>query len=280
MLSGLLLASQFWLMSDRASFWDAEKISNHTEFMQGSNLQKTTFDSEKIKGKNILLLVHGYNNDPEEALSTYRLINIHVSAFKDSRHSKFYDFIIGYLWPGDDSSLKYYDAKLHVSKLATTMRSHLEFLSDSAAKVDVLAHSMGNRLMFEALNYQFNMTKKIVNNFYSLAAAVDDESIETNEKYYLSVQNCEKMFIFYSKRDDVLKWYYSLVEWDKALGYEGAENPKKLPENVELINYTNLISQHSQYFTILPVYEFIKKQFLISNSEKHNVLKTARRAVD
>lgn len=273
MLLGLLIASQLWLMSDRASFWNDDKISDHTEFMLGSSLQRATLDSEKIKGKNILLLVHGYNNDPEEALSTYRLINIHLSSVKKGRGSKFYDLIIGYLWPGDDSFLKYYDAKHHVSKLAKTMRSHLEFLSDSAVTVDVLAHSMGNRLMLEALNSPFHMPKKIVHNFYSFAAAVDDKSVEVNEKYYLSTQNCEKLFVFYSKRDDVLKWCYSLAEWDPALGYEGAENPKKLPKNVELINYTDLIGQHSQYFSVLPAYEFIEKQFLISHLEKHRLLK-------
>jgi esterase/lipase superfamily enzyme len=194
MLLGLLLASQFWLMSDRASFWDDEKISNHTEFMHGDNLQKATLSSTETHGKNILLLVHGYNNDPEEALNTYRLINIHLSSF--AHQPKLYDLIIGYLWPGDDSSLEYYDAKRHVSKLAKTMRSHLEFLSASAARVDVLAHSMGNRLMLEALNYHSNVTKKIIHNFYSFAAAVDNESIEINEKYYPSTLNCEKIFVF------------------------------------------------------------------------------------
>ena len=278
MLLGLLLASQFWLMSDRASFWDDEKISNHTEFMHGSNLQKATLSSKETKGKNVLLLVHGYNNDPEEALTTYRLINIHLSSF--ARQPKLYDLIIGYLWPGDDSPLEYYDAKRHASKLASTMRSHLEFLAASAARVDVLAHSMGNRLMLEALNYYSNADKKIIQQFYSFAAAVDNESIEIDEKYYPATLNCEKMFVFYSKRDDVLKWYYGLAEWDKALGYEGVENLKKLPENVQLIDYTNLVSQHSQYFSIAPIYEFIKKQFLSSNSETHTVLKKPRKAID
>lgn len=263
MLLDLLLVSQFLLMSDRASFWDDDKISKHTEFKLGSTLQNTTVDREEINGKTVLLLVHGYNNDPEQALSTYRLINIHLAS---TRHTQLYDFIIGYLWPGDDDPLKYYDAKRHVSKLAKTMRSHLEFLSASAAKVDVLAHSMGNRLMLEALNDPSNAPKKLIHNFYSFAAAVDHESIEMNEKYYPATLNCEKMFVFYSKRDDVLKWDYSLAEWDKALGYDGAENPKKLPQNVQLINYTNYIGQHSQYFSISPVYEFIKKQFFVSGS--------------
>ena len=77
------------------------------------------------------------------------------------------------------------------------MRSHLEFLSASAARVDVLAHSMGNRLVFEALDFPSNRGKKVVHNLYSLAAAVDGESIEKKEKYYRSTQNCEKIFVFY-----------------------------------------------------------------------------------
>ncbi|HEY2810251.1 MAG TPA: alpha/beta hydrolase [Rhabdochlamydiaceae bacterium] len=262
MLLDLLLASQFWLMSDRASFWDANKISNHTEFMQDSNPKNIILYNKEIKNKNVLLLVHGYNNNPEEALSTYHLVNLYVSAFKAKAQSKFYDLVIGYLWPGDDSPLKYYDAKRHVSKLAKTMRSHLEILSASAARLDVLAHSMGNRLVLEALNYAPSGNKKIVHNFYSLAAAVNDESIEKNEKYYPSTQNCERIFVFYSRNDGVLKWDYSLAERDEALGYEGAKDPMRLPGNVQLINYTNFIGQHSQYFMFLPIYDFIKTHFL------------------
>lgn len=273
MLIGLLLAAQFWLMSDRDSFWNADKISDHTEFMKVPDNQRTPFDSETIKEKNVLLLVHGYNNDSTEALSTYQVINSHVSKFMDKNGSNFYDLVLGYLWPGSQNSLKYLDAKRRVSKLAKTMRAHLEFLHASSARVDVLAHSMGNRLLFEALNYPSNGTKKIVQNFYSFAAAVDNESIESNEKYYQSTQNCEKLFIFYSKHDDVLKWLYSLVEWDKALGFEGAEDPEDLPKNVQLIDYTNFIGQHSYYFIALPVYEFIKKQFLASNPEKDSIIK-------
>ena len=209
-----------------------------------------------------MLLVHGYNDSPQEALSTYRLINAHVSSFKGAH---FYDVVIGYLWPGDDNPLQYFDARRHVSKLAKTMRSHLEFLSGSASRVDVLAHSMGNRLMFEALNTP--STQKLIHHFYSLAAAVGSETLEPNQQYYSSTQNCEKIFIFYSKRDEVLRWCYTLAERDEALGYGGARDPEKLPANVQLINDTTFIGQHSQYFGALPVYEFIKAQFL---SEKHH----------
>jgi len=165
MLLSLLLTSQLWLMSDRASIWNADKISDHTVFMQGSNLTESAFDSEEIRGKNVLLLIHGYNNNSKEALSTYRLINAHVSAFKDNRQTKFYDIVLGYLWPGNDQSVEYYDARRHVSELAKTLRSHLEFLAASSGKVDVLAHSMWNNHVLEALIYPSIGNKKIDKNF-------------------------------------------------------------------------------------------------------------------
>jgi len=176
--------------------------------------------------------------------------------------SKSYDYVIGYLWPGYDDAWEYFEAKQHVSKLVKKMRMHLELLADSGAKVDVLAHSMGNFLMLEALACPYSQKKKLVQNYYALAPAVDDETLEKKEKYYCSTQNCEKLFVFYSKRDDVLKWSYRLAEGDKALGFRGAEHPDRLPPNVQLINYTSFVDGHSQYFAFLPMYEFIGNQFL------------------
>lgn len=261
MLPCLLLASQFLLMSDRASFWDPQKISDQTKIEQESTEKNVILASHDIKGKNVLLLVHGYNNNAQEALSTYCLINAGLSGIMGHQRSKSYDYVIGYFWPGYDNSLEYFKAKHNVPELAKKMRAHLEFLS-AAGRLDVLAHSMGNFLMLEALDYTPHQKKKLVRNYYSLAPAVDDETLERKEKYYLSTQNCENLFVFYSKGDEVLKWSYSLAEGDRALGYVGAEHPDRLPQNVHLINYTEFIGAHSAYFTFLPIYEFIKNQFL------------------
>ena len=261
MLTCLLLASKFLLMSDRASFWDPDKISDHTQIVQESNQKAVTLTSQDVKGKSVLLLVHGYNNNAKEALSTYCLINTSLSGFMGKQRSGSYDYVIGYLWPGYHKSLEYFEAKHNVSQLAEKMRAHLELLSTSAAKLDVLVHSMGNFLMLQALDYSPLQQKKLVHNYYALAPAVDDETLGKKEKYYYSTQNCENVFVFYSRRDEVLKWSYTLAERDRALGYEGAEHPDRLPQNVHLINYTNFIGGHSEYFTSLPMYEFIKNQF-------------------
>ncbi len=255
MLSYLLLATQFLLMSDRAGFWDPEKISHHTKIMDESTEQKVTLTAQDMEDKNILLLVHGFNTDPKQVLTNYRLIHHHLSEFAGSKP---YDYVVGYLWPGGDEPLEYFKAKHHVEELVKRMRSHLEFFSAPAARLDVMAHSMGNFLMLEALDYA--PERKLVRNYYSLAAAVDDESLEKKQKYYPSTQNCENLFVFYSKRDDVLKLFYPIAEDDKALGYEGAEHPDRLGQNIHLLNYTEFVDGHSGYFTYLPIYDFIMNQ--------------------
>src|SRR5580698_966917 len=100
MLSGLLLASQLLLVSDRASFWDPDKLSTQTKIVQEATQKDIPLSGWNIKGKNILLLVHGFNNNAQEALSTYRLIDANLSAFMNEHHSSSYDYVIGYLWPG------------------------------------------------------------------------------------------------------------------------------------------------------------------------------------
>src|SRR5271163_1739228 len=111
MLSGLLIASQFLLVSDRASFWDPDKLSTQTIIVQEPAEKNIPLTGWDIKGKRVLLLVHGYNNNAQEALTTYHLIDANLSAFMNEHHSLSYDYVIGYLWPGYHESWEYFEAK-------------------------------------------------------------------------------------------------------------------------------------------------------------------------
>ena len=75
-----------------------------------------------------------------------------------------------------------------------------------------------NRLVFNKVSYNIRM---------EVGIQTSDETLEKGQKYYNSTQNCEKLFVFYSGGDEVLKWSYRLAEWDKALGSIGAEHPDK-----------------------------------------------------
>jgi esterase/lipase superfamily enzyme len=253
----ILLVTRLLLMSDRDQFWETDKIAKENV------ADKSAIDPAQLKDKKILLVVHGFNNTAEDALESYRTVARHVESLKDTQGEALYDYVIGYLWPGYDSKLEYYPARRHAAKLKDKMQGHLQFLLTHAAKIDVMAHSMGNRLMFEALNMPLQKkAKKGINNFYALAAAVDNESLEKNSRYFHVTENCNGIFIFHSKQDDVLEYLYALAEWDKALGFEGTENLSRLPGNVQLIDCTSFITGHSQYFASSAIYSFIRSEWL------------------
>jgi len=157
--------------------------------------------------------------------------------------------------------LEYFFAEKNAMELAARVRSHIRELSSAAWHLDLFAHSLGNRLMLEALHVPTHkMRKKLVRNFYSLAPAVKDDAIEIDHKFYRSVQHCEKMFVFHSDQDEVLKIAFFLAEWSKALGYEGFDNRGIEPKNVQFVDCTELVDGHSAYFDIGAIYSFLKNQ--------------------
>lgn len=240
-------------MSDRFQFWDADRISDLTKVIENGKEKNVNFT--EFTGKKVLLLVHGFNNSAEDAMHTYSQINIHFSSFH------LYDIIIGYLWPGYQNRLEYFSAERNAKALADRMRLHLSLLSTFAVEVDLLAHSMGNRLVLEALESDSQQQKrKLVHNFYSLAPAVDDDSIEQNHTYYHSTKQCKHMFVFHSNYDDVLKILYLLAEKDKALGSEGDGDPRLMPKNVQFVDCSDFVKGHSDYFTVPCLYAFINNQ--------------------
>lgn len=258
-----LLIIPLLVMSDREHFWNTDKIAQHTESSWDALQMQPCMDFKALKNKKILLIVHGFNNSPKEAMETYHTVAGFISLLRDAKGRALYDAVVGYLWPGYDDKLEYFAAKKHAQELKEKMRDHLLFLASISKELDIMAHSMGNRLVFEALNFPPQKSKKkVIQKFYSLAAAVNSESIEENHPYAFVTTNCEEVFIFHSKQDEVLKVLYKMAEWNVALGFEGIENLKKLPKNVQLVDCTQFVKGHSMYFNAAQVYEFILGELL------------------
>jgi esterase/lipase superfamily enzyme len=169
-----------------------------------------------------------------------------------------YDATIGYLWPGYSNHAKYLEARRNTALAAPKFREFLETVNGIASKIDVAAHSLGNRLVLEALKEK-KAIKPLIENFLSVAPAVDEDSIYRGQIFYLSTKLCKNMYVFFSKRDDVLKWIFPLPELHEALGYEGDQNPTKLPENIQMIDCSAIVDGHDNYLLAKPVYAYVKK---------------------
>lgn len=250
---GFLLAATFTFMSDRAQFWDPDDVSNETEEIVNGPEFPANFSS--FQNQKVLLLVHGFNTSGEDVKATYQTIVKHIDPFG------LYDAVIGYVWPGYDEALDYFEAEENANGLAERMQGHLRELCKVARSVDILAHSMGNRLLFKALDCTLT-DKPLIRNFYSVAPAVNANSIEVANIFYRSAQQCQELCVFHSNHDEVLKWAYILAELSEALGYEGDADPDKEAPNVQFIDCTPFVNGHSAYFQAIPFYLYIQLQNL------------------
>ena len=251
MFTFIAAASLLWV-SDRADFWSEDDIGEVTQMMVED--QQVPVDFGQFAGQRVLLLVHGFNNSASAAQTTYNEIFSYLDGFG------LYDAVIGYFWPGYGDPLAYYFAKDNAEKLSPRMAANLGALAGVAHKVDVIAHSMGNLIMLRALS---GMSTGPVQNYYSFAAAVDEDSIEKSHSYYSATQQCKDLYVFHSDDDDALKIAFEIAEGgEEALGEDENIDLPDMPSNVQFINCTAFVDGHSGYFEqrAEPVYLFIQNQ--------------------
>ena len=257
------------LISARENFWsdtelavkDSIKEVDLVDKLPSINMHEYTF-WERVEGQRILLLVHGYNNEPEDVHNAYAVIEKHVTQFKPNNAA--YDHVIGYIWPGGDDRFDYYSAKTRANALARRFGIWLQEMQVHNVTVDIMGHSMGARVILKGLK---TLEEHIVRNVFTMAAAVDNESIQSGEDFFSSTEQCENIFVFHSKNDSTLKFAYSFAEWDFALGLVGPEDPQDIIANsspadpnspsVYVINCKNVIHRHGAYKSTTQIYQYI-----------------------
>lgn len=235
------------------SFWNLN-VSNQIEL----DRRQIDFDEllDKINGKSILLLVHGYNNEFEDIVRAYDMIQSRVRRFLND----WYDEVIGFTWPGGDDALDWYGPKRRAGIIGPRLAQFVANIRSHVEVVDLMSHSLGARVVLSGLNL---LPVSSVRANFLTASAVDNESIENGQKYFAGVKaSAVESVVFHSKRDFVLKSAYRLAEWDNPLGLFGPENPAdvihSLP-NVYVANCKNVIFGHGEYKTSDPVFRFIDR---------------------
>jgi len=203
---------------------------------------------QAINNKEVAVLIHGYNNEYEDA------VNFCFKIIQKCEH--LYETFICYLWPGGNHALEYLEARSRaIGILPERLLSITNDLTTYAKHVDIIAHSMGCRLALEMMQYPSNI---FIRNIFLMAPAVDNEALERGETYHNGSHRCHSMFIFHSTNDDVLKWAYPLGDFDRALGFAGSENTKDLPDHIFQVNCTNYIDSHGDYASSDFIFETIE----------------------
>ena len=215
------------IISARQNFWDSNNISPQDEIREVTLPQiaaeQVLAEGEflaAIQDKKILLLVHGYNNEKYDVLRAYEIIEAKVQAILPGH----YDLVLGYSWPGGDDPLDYFAAKRRASAIAPRFGIWLPKIKQAVAKLDIMTHSMGTRVMLSAL--QLDGAIKI-DNAFNMAAA------------------------------------YRAAEWDRALGFSGPEDIANIVEHcphVRVANCKNVIKAHGAYKMADTVYRYIAEE--------------------
>ena len=256
------------LISAREKFWSDTELAVQDRIKEVDLVGKAPSKDltqqdlwSKIGSKKILVLVHGYNNEPEDVHNAYAIIENRILLNKMG-----YDLVIGYIWPGGDDLTDYFRAKKRTNALARRFGIWLQEMADNQVIVDLMGHSMGTRVILKSLKTQ---NQNLARNVFTMAAAVDNESIQLGEEFSDSVTRCVNLHVFHSKHDPVLKFMYSMAEWDAALGLVGPEDPQDIinnfdpsnsnSSNVYIINCKNVIKKHGDYKRTKSIYSHISK---------------------
>ncbi|HEX4945900.1 MAG TPA: alpha/beta hydrolase [Blastocatellia bacterium] len=213
--------------------------------------------AQQMQGKHVLILVHGFRNPLTNVASSYqRLLKGLIDAGLMSDTG--YGLVLGFTWPGFETPLGFFPAIPFANRSAGFFRSLLELASRNARTVDVQTHSLGARVVLQALAAG---TDGFVDNLMLAAPAVDNEVLEPKREFNNALEACRRCLVYHSEKDSVLKRSYRIgdaPEFDKALGWKGPQRPAiieaQCPE-VFVVDCKKVVASHGAYRTSGAYYE-------------------------
>jgi esterase/lipase superfamily enzyme len=273
---------------DKLSYYTADRgpIDNLTswsprtqaDFRRALAAQADAFplipDSDHEHQKHITLFVHGYNNDWMDAARRYKQITDDLFA-----GPKGLGLCVLFTWPSNGQTAHYLADRDDARASGPALSTVFNLLYDQAmimqqkaadgtavckAKVSVLAHSMGNWVLQNALQYTWERYNKpllvsLINQCVMVAADVDNDLFAGGESIGVGGSEgmanlCYRITALYSGKDSVLGMSAGLKHFGKRrLGRSGLDHGVKEPDNVWDFDCSALFKPdedeiHSAYF--------------------------------
>jgi esterase/lipase superfamily enzyme len=234
--------------------------------------------------KHVTIFIHGYNNTWADATNNYK--KLHDALYADADGL---GLVILFNWPSLGSPAAYLADREHAqgsaADLADVLSAFYDWLlvkqQDAAtddkkacrAKISIVAHSMGNYVLQEAMNTAWERKNKplsvsLVNQLLMVAADVDNDLFKSGENVGAAdgegIANLTyRISALYSPRDPVLGVSAGLKHFGKRrLGRSGLDPTYPVPDNVWDMDCTDLFPSatpaadvHSVYFASPKVME-------------------------
>lgn len=270
-----LMPAKVGSVTDMSQYWQKVSAGDFRKKLQDvADKYPEVPETEHEKQKHVTVFIHGYNNTWDDAAIRYQDIVTKMYDGKDSLGT-----CILFNWPSNGSKFGYLpdreDARETAPDLSTvfnTLYEQAALMQGKAAngkavckaKVSVIAHSMGNYVLQNALKYTWERQNKpllmsLINQCLMVAADVDNDLFGSGE----AVEHGEgegianltyRIAALYSGRDSVLGLSSGLKHFGKRrLGRAGLDREVENPDNTCDFDCSSLFTPkesniHSAYF--------------------------------
>jgi esterase/lipase superfamily enzyme len=206
----------------------------------------------RAEGRHVLVLVHGYRNPFKNLAAAYadlarNLSNRNMLDESVDATGSHYGLMVGFAWPGFTTrTLGFFAARPWANKAADYLQRLIGTVRRAARSVDIQTHSLGAQVALQAITTDNTLW---VDNLMLTAPAVDNESLQPGEDFHESLDNCNRVFVYHSKNDPVLKTYV-VASFDRALGARGPQDKAVTLDrcrNVYVIDCQEPVREHSDY---------------------------------
>lgn len=179
----------------------------------------------KIDSSDIIILVHGFNVSEQEAKEAYGKFKDNFRRHFHSSSSNLNKCIYWFFWPGDGRiQLGDYNFKNPLSYAKQVPRSQecgtkfAEYLRQlqlpqgpPTRRIILVGHSLGCRLLLEALQILATSPTDVTFQVFLMAAAVPVEMVESGGRLSLAVSYVKKSsVVLYSTKDSALGWVFKI----------------------------------------------------------------------
>ncbi len=248
------------LVSCRKNFSSDQRFSDDLQIRDYPSLSNlnvfTTLSSDELllraDGRHVLVLVHGYRNPLKNMASAYKdlahgLTDAGLLAEATTALASQYSLAIGFAWPGFRTKvLGFLAARPNANRAGGYLRTLTSSLRRAARTIDIETHSLGARVALQALSTDDSLW---VDNLMLTAPAADNECLQPKEEYNAVLDSCNRLLVYHSKHDPVLKTY-TVAAVDRALGLKGPESKQVTLEkcpNVFVVDCEKHVTQHGDY---------------------------------
>ncbi|WP_221250588.1 alpha/beta hydrolase [Desulfuromonas versatilis] len=138
-----------------------------------------------------------------------------AAGFNRHDYSKF-TRLIHVAWSGDVFQLNYIHAELHANRAGAKLARLIQQLVDAGIRINIIAHSLGNRVLLVAMNLLGQMPgrKECIDNVFMWQPAVPDTALSNDPSKDTSVmrnwnfihanRTAKTIMVLYSQQDNIL----------------------------------------------------------------------------